>query len=173
MAAKQDVEMIGILALFGVLAIWLISAFSKQFQNAAKNFGEAVGGAASEGTAAVIQGAEQAAANVGAGVVSTVTSGTDATGKVAGNWIWNALTSLFPSLADTSADPSQINWLTQVKHYASAGNDALQDDAGNLLWQTDYGTVNGVNGIMSGADYIDYQPTQTLDVSQFARNWGG
>jgi len=173
MAVERDIETIGFLALFGVLAIWLISAFSKQFQSGATSLGEAIGGAASNATGAAIQGIQQAAGNVGSGVVQTVQATTNRTGTSLGNWIWDLWTKINPSALDTSADPSQINWLSSLKAQANASNGKFQQTVGDLLWQTDYGTENGVKGIMSGADYIPEEPLQTLDVSRYASDVSG
>jgi hypothetical protein len=46
-----------------------------------------------------------AASSTGSAAVNVVTSAAQGAGNSLGDWIWNGLGSIFPSLADTSANP--------------------------------------------------------------------
>lgn len=95
MAVTKDVEAIGMLALLAVLAAVLLSTFKDQLAGISKQIAVSVGNVAS--------GAGSAAAGA-------VTGAADGAGQTLGDWIWNGLTGIFPSLGDTSADPSELNY---------------------------------------------------------------
>ena len=106
MAVTKDVEDIGLLALLAVLGLLFFVAFRNKLNAASGDIGSQVAnglqtGLLSAGSALGI-GAGSAVTSAGTGLI-------DGIGNTFGDWIWNGVTSLFPSLLNTGPDYSELN----------------------------------------------------------------
>jgi hypothetical protein len=109
----KDVEELGLFALLGVLALVFFVTFNEQVKGfingLSAQIGSAVKGATGNVGAQVADAVKNAGTAIGSGVTTAGTSVITGVGNSFGDWLWNQVTTLFPSLASTAPDSSELN----------------------------------------------------------------
>lgn len=113
MSVTKDAEGLGLFALLGVLALIFFVTFNDQVKAFINELSAQVGNALSGATggigAQVADAVKNAGTAIGSGAVSVVTSTANGAGNTLGNWLWDGITTAFPSLASTAPDSSELN----------------------------------------------------------------
>ncbi len=140
MSVTKDVETIGIFALIAVGIVLLAGIFKDELAGFAKTLGGIVPGGtdmSNAGTKAgqqIAQGLQNLAAGVGGGLgtaAATVPLSTaNGAGDTLGDWLWNGVTTIFPSLDKTTADPSELNYANASETSFAQGLAPVPQDDG-------------------------------------------